>query len=258
MADAVLQGLKILVTRPLAQAHDLKIAIEALCGQVILLPTLEIVTVIDEISFDQIQQPLIRADIAIFTSVNAVQHTQVLLKKHQIRLSQTAQIIAIGAATANALTQAGYTTIIKPNQLFTSEALLNLPALQQVAGRRVIIFKGIGGRDLLAQALRERDAVVNEISVYRRVKPQHLQFDWQNNSVDIIIVTSAESLENLYYALDDAGQTWLQNTPMLVVSERLAQLAKKLSISTVYIAASASTAALIEALKEYRHVKHHR
>ena len=80
---------------------------------------------------------------------------------------------AIGQGTVRALAAHGVHGCIAPEQRFDSEALLALPELQaeRVAGQRVLILRGDGGRELLAETLSARGALVDLVSCYRRLPP---------------------------------------------------------------------------------------
>ena len=65
----------------------------------------------------------------------------------------------------------GATEVIVPSERFDSEALLALPELETVAGKRIAIFRGEEGRELLGDTLRARGASVEYVACYRRVQP---------------------------------------------------------------------------------------
>src|SRR5690606_31962632 len=52
-----------------------------------------------------------------------------------------------------------------------SETLLRAPELQQVAGEKIIIFRGCGGRGYMGEILRERGAQVSYCELYERKLP---------------------------------------------------------------------------------------
>ena len=99
-------------------------------------------------------------DIANFISPNAVAKAMSLISTRRT-LPAKLKIVAVGQGTAKELGNFGVTGVVVPALRFDSEALLDLPLLRQVNGKRVVIFRGDRGRELLAENLRKRGAVLD-------------------------------------------------------------------------------------------------
>lgn len=242
-----LQGLGVLVTRPADQAQRLGEAIEAAHGRPIVFPCIEISGPADPAAVADQLKNAGSYDLLIFISVNAVQYAFDLLPDS---LPANQQIAAVGAATAGHLDGLGLEPTLVPDQ-FDSEGLLALPALADMTDKRVLILRGNGGRELLAQTLRERGAEVAYAEVYQRLIPQrsaaNLVSGWAN-WIDAVVVTSVEILDNLITLLGTDGLAKLQATPLVVVSERLAEHARSRGCRKLYLASQASDGALLKAL----------
>jgi uroporphyrinogen-III synthase len=132
-----------------------------------------------------------------------------------------------------------------------SEALLALPQLQAVAGKRVLIVRGVGGRPLLADTLAARGAEVHFMECYRRVRPQAdatpLLARWRAGGVDAVTVTSAETLANLAALLGETGQPLLLHTPLFAPHEKIAEAARRFGVARV-VATPGGDAGLVEGL----------
>src|SRR5690606_18281206 len=107
-------------------------------------------------------------DMGIFVSPNAVRGA---LKYLGRSLPPRLTLVAVGPGTARALVDAGHDTVLVPDNEFNSEALLALPQLRNVQGKRVVIFRGESGRGLLREVLEARGAKVDYAEVYRREMP---------------------------------------------------------------------------------------
>ena len=249
-----LDGCGILVTRPAAQADRLCQLIEQHGGRAIRFPTLEIGPPSDPEPARQALNRLADYQLAIFTSTNAVSGAEALAGLQSWPV--TARLAAIGNATAAALAGYGLTVDLLPARSFTSEALLALPTLQQMTGQRVAIITGEGGRTVLADTLAERGAEVDVIAVYRRhcpvLDPAPLIADWQRGAVDAVIVTSGESLSNLYNLLGEPGRTLLITTPLIVISERTRQAALDAGHRASVLVAEPGDQTLIDCLLQWR------
>jgi uroporphyrinogen-III synthase len=244
-----LQGLGVLVTRPAAQAERLGEAIEAAHGRPILFPCVEIAGPADPAAVQAQLQRAGDCQLLLFVSANAVDYAFALLPD---TLPASQQIAAIGDATAARLAHYGLDATLVP-QRFDSEGLLALPELADMSGQRVLILRGNGGRELLADTLRARGATVDYAEVYQRLLPQrsatNLVAGWER-WIDAVTVTSAEILDNLITLLGEAGTTKLQQTPLVVVSERLAEHARQCGCRKLYLAANAGDDAVLRALCE--------
>jgi len=252
-----LGGRGVLVTRPAAQARELCRLIEEVGGRPIEFPTVEIRPARDP----DAARRLLSAprDLVIFISRNALNHALALSSGDGASIGRDAavagqsrpQLAAVGRATASAMEQAGLAPDLVPDAGFDSESLLVLPALTQVAGKRVLIVRGEGGRALLGETLTERGAEVVYAEVYRRAAPETdaaaLLGDWQQ-SLSFITATSDEVLNNLLAMVPIAAHRWLRGLPLAVLGDRNAATAMELGFRVVAVASEASDAGLCDAL----------
>jgi uroporphyrinogen-III synthase len=250
-----LAGKTIVVTRPRAQAGPLAAAIAAQGGQPLIFPLLEIGPAAD-------QQPLATAvarladySLAVFISPNAVAYAlpAILARGPWPAGLQPA---AVGQGTVKALAAHGIAGCVAPRERFDSEALLELPELAagRVVGKRVVIFRGDGGRELLAETLRARGAAVDCVTCYRRSGPAGdvapLLAAWRAGKFDALTVSSSEGLRNLVDLLDAEGRAWLQKTPVFVPHARIAENARALGLSNI-ILTDAADAGIVAGLRAY-------
>lgn len=245
-----LAGVHIAVTRPPEQATKLTAAITAEGGQVISFPLLDIQGLQDLSAFHATIAPLSQFDWMIFISSNAVQHGMPLLK--QAGIPPQLKFAAIGPTTAASLQGFGVADILTPSERFDSEALLALPALQQMQGQRVLIVRGVGGREVLADTLKQRGAQVVFGECYRRVNPQSnaevLEQAYKEGKLQGIVVTSSEALRFLLDLAQDAA--WLKVTPVFVNHARIAEQATAAGL-TVYSSGVSGDAAMLVLLKSH-------
>jgi len=241
----------VLVTRPNGQSAHLCELIAAAGGSPVAFPTLEIQATADD---DPTRPRLAEAwDFLLFVSRNAVDYGLPLLPPGASTAAGDARprIGAVGRATAAALREHGMAPDLIPESGFDSEALLSLPALTDVEGRRVLIVRGVGGRPLLAERLRERGAEVAYAEVYRRALPAvdidaHLG-EWQQH-LGFVTATSDEVLQNLCRMVGKSHQAWLRTMPLVVMSERGGATAMQLGFRTVAVAPETSDEGIVEAL----------
>ena len=248
-----LHGLGVLVTRPAHQADSLCRIIEAYGGVAIRCPALLIGEPQDWTPALAIFDRLTGIDMVIFTSANAVDRALPPIRERG-GLPSRLEIAAIGKATAQALARHGIAHCLQPEAGFNSEALLALPRLQNVAGQRVVIVRGEGGRELLAETLTAHGATVIYAEVYRRERPTvdvgALLKRWRRGEIGVVVAASSETLLNLFDMLGIAGQDDLRKTPIITVSTRTRQLAATLGCHSLRLAQAASDDAIAAALLE--------
>lgn len=255
-SSEVLENIGVLVTRPAHQAEELCRAIEQSGGRAVRFPVLEIVAMEDSEVLNQIVERLESFDIAVFISPNAVNKAVNLVQASR-PFPSSLKLAAVGRASAKAIASCGLEVDLFPATRFNSEALLAMDEMQDVAGKRIVIFRGDGGREILAETLKARGAHVEYAEVYRRVKPKsdvtHLMRHWARGEIDIITVTSNEGLRNLYDMVGQLGRQWLRKSPLVVVSDRAAELAQELGFKQKpIIAERASDEAIVTAIKQWR------
>jgi len=162
-----LHGVGVLVTRPELQATPLCRLLESHGASTLRLPAVEIQSRGDRRALAAYLGRLEGFDLIIFTSANAVRFGAAFLEQ-----KRDLTLAAIGPATARALNLAGYRVAVQPVGTTDSEGLLMHPRLEHLAGHRILIIKGSGGRQLLEQELTRRGAQVVRADVYQVVPAQ--------------------------------------------------------------------------------------
>lgn len=244
-----LQGLHIAVTRPLAQAQSLCTAIAAQGGTAIRYPLLAVTAVDDNTEFKQQLAKLATTDWAIFISSNAVDFAMPQLVKQYPVLPSQLKFAAIGPQTAEALKAYGVDEVLIPQQRYDTETLMSLPEMQCVTGKTIIIFRGVGGRELMADTLKTRGAQVYFAESYQRINPQTdtslLDGYWQQHKLDALVVTSSEAMRYLLALADKAP--WLTHVTLCVNHERIAELPNARGLK-VLVADAPGDAAMMQCL----------
>lgn len=170
------------------------------------------------------------------------------------KLACGARYFAIGRTTALALHTVSGFDIRYPLDREISEALLQLPELQNIAGKRALILRGNGGRELLGETLTARGAEVSFCECYQRCAKHYDGAEeamrWHTRGVTTLVVTSGEMLQRLWSLTPEwYREHWLLRCRLLVVSERLAHLARELGWQDIKVADNADNDALLRALQ---------
>jgi uroporphyrinogen-III synthase len=225
LAADSLQGRAILVTRPRAQAQRLARLIEAAGGRAELFAAIEIADVPPPAALARLHE----FDLAIFVSPTAVAKAMPRVRAWPPAL----RVAAVGSGTRRELEKHGIANVIAPQSGADSEALLATPALGDVAGKRIAILRGDGGRALLADTFVERGAQVEYITCYRRLAPRPPAHAWKPGELAAVTVSSSQGLDNLFQVLD---RELLRSTPMFVPHARIAERARARAVREVVLA----------------------
>jgi len=234
-----LRGRRILVTRPRAQAGRLARLIEDAGGQALLFPAIEIEDVAPPAALSRLQD----FDLAIFVSPTAVAKAM----PHVGGWPASLRVAAVGAGTRRELEKRGLANVIAPTSGADSEALLATPQLGEVAGKRIVILRGDGGRALLGDTFVQRGAKVEYVTCYRRLLPKPPPHSWKAGELDAVTASSSQGLDNLFAVLD---QDMLRATPLIVPHERIAERARSLLVREVVLAGH-SDEQMLEGLMAY-------
>lgn len=229
-----LAGKRILLTRPAGQNESLAAALQAHGAATCCLPLIEIVPPddADAAALQALAPHLADFALAFFVSPNAVAHALRLLPR--ACWPAGARVATVGPGSAKALHDAGFSEVIVPQTGFDSEAVLALPAFAaaRVAGRRVLILRGNGGRELLAETLSARGAQVTLRTCYRRRAPAlqagPLLKAASEGGLQAIVFSSSEAVSNLAQCLGANMRGLLQAAPVFVPHARIAQRVREL------------------------------
>jgi len=241
MAD--LADKQLLLIRPQRQEDQLLSMLENTGAQVTHIPVMNIESVGES---QQIKSQILELDNfhkAIFVSGNAAELGLQWIDKYWPMYPVGIEYFAVGERTA-ALLQEADLEVLHPSGRQNSEELLQFEQLQQLENQRVIIFRGVGGREILAETLTARGARVEYCELYRRVIDSQQLALAQQQSTDCLIAHSGELIQ----AMGEAEDTGFANTTVVVPSERVAAVATALGYRRVISAENALPESMLAAV----------
>jgi uroporphyrinogen-III synthase len=184
-------------------------------------------------------------DYVIFVSKNAVRYGACLLERYWPQWPQV-EWLAVGKATGEDLEPFGIRAVY-PNKA-GSEGLLNFQQLKDVADCKVMIVRGVGGRELLAGELSHRGAKVSYLESYARIEIAYgeaLASDLFEYGVDLVVATSEQGLRHLIASLSVQEIATLN---FVVPSRRIARLAEVLGCTQVFEANGADDESIVQSI----------
>lgn len=252
-----LQGLTLWLTRP-GGASDFALRLQQLGARVVQAEAIRIDAL-------EANDPALQASCSllcsspdyrhiIFISSNAVAHGLPLLDRHWPQWRSRGQAYAIGAATARLLAREGIDALQPEGVSMNSEALVALPLLQALQGDKVLIVRGVGGREWLLQALERRGAAVDYLEAYRRNKsgtlPENISRQIAEGAIDIVFAASGDTVERIIELVGVERQRNLQAITIVVPGQRVGRIARAAGFKRVIEAANAGDEAMLGALME--------
>ena len=259
-----LSGIRIVITRPRAQASELVKQLERLGADPIEAPTIRIEEPEDATPLERACREIESFDWVVFTSANAVAHFMrrlLAIPSDVSRLKETkVKLCAVGPATATALSRYGIKADLVPRDYHGKGVARALRQTQDLAGTRILLPRGDLAADLLPTELRQANAEVTIVTAYRTA-PIDLAIDngpdihrlLLENKVDIVTFTSGSSVKNFVRALGtDQAANLLKRVDVACIGPVTADVATHLGISTTIMPSNYTVPAMVQAIVEHR------
>ncbi|HEX3737836.1 MAG TPA: uroporphyrinogen-III C-methyltransferase [Solirubrobacterales bacterium] len=200
-----LHGRTVVVTRARAQASGLAATLRSLGATVVELPAIRIESRIGSEEVRAMAAAIGEYDLVCLTSPNGVDLLFEALAEagHDARALAGVTVAAIGPGTARALAAHGIAADVVPER-FVAEALVEALVDVEVEGRRVLVARAAGARDVLPDALRERGGKIDVVALYETVReaPDDDAVAAAQDA-DYVTFTSSSTVRNLTEALGD-------------------------------------------------------
>ena len=251
-----LDGTGIVITRPRQAAEALAAELVQVGARPFVFPALAIEDLPWSRHIEATLASLAQATWAVFVSANAVEKGLAAARRAGTWPAHV-RVAAVGEATAEALRAEGIGDVLAPHERHDSEGLLALAPLQDVAGQRVVIFRGEGGRERLREGLQGRGATVAYVECYRRVRPEAdpapLLRAWSRGEIHAVSILSGETLENFVAMIGGEGERLAAGTPLFVPHEAVGRHVQARRFARVVVTGH-GTPALVNALAALKSV----
>lgn len=248
----------ILITRPQGQADELMQALTQANWHCVHQPLLRISPFTDKhgAPFHAMKHHIMNLDVydvVISVSGNASSLAVDLIDQYWPQMPEGIDWYAVGPSSAQAFNVLGINMQLP--QANHSEGLLALAGLNQdLSHKKVLIFRGVGGREHLADTLKQRGADVHYCELYQREPIQFSQGELtallSENQIHYALLTSGEMLHQFATQISNQQK---QNVHVIVPSERIANMAPALHIQHIHICPKINAHGLLDCLSKITH-----
>ncbi len=203
-------------TRPVDRAQPLTLALQEAGWHVSELPLLELLPLPldqrDQIALSQLALEPVRV-IVVVSPTAARLGLDALAALNIVPAQLNIRWLAVGHGTAKVLNQVGLHPEIPA--LESSEGLIASSALSDlIPDEWVMVWRGIGGRELVQECLLARGVRLQVINLYQRQLPLQTQTSWTNDWLtDHVISSSAQQINKNdsfphHVVLLSSGESW--------------------------------------------------
>ncbi|MFM0309598.1 fused uroporphyrinogen-III synthase HemD/membrane protein HemX [Paraburkholderia sp. RL17-383-BIF-A] len=247
----------VVITRPAGQSNELIARLAEVGLATLDFPLIDVAPVTDDAPLRAALSSLERYALVVFVSPNAVDHA---FAHSDTIWPHALPIGVVGPGSVQALARHGvsapaYNVISPPSGAdeeaarFDSEGLFAAIDLAlgatNLEGKRVLIVRGDGGREWLAERLREAGAEVETVAAYRRLVPEPSIGGWARvhellaGEPHAWLLTSSEGVRNLHelaqdhLTVDEIVQ--LKRATLVTPHPRIAQTARALGFDSITV-----------------------
>jgi uroporphyrinogen III methyltransferase/synthase len=246
-------GRRIVVTRSRAQQPELLAALVERGAEPIEFPTFRVVDAPDPERLRAAARSVHEYDWVVFTSANGVQRLWAAVREWggDARAFGNTRLAAIGPGTAAALAARGLHADVVPDQYVAEGVLGALEGLGPWTGRRVLLPRAAGARDVLPKGLENWGAQVNEVAAYAteadRGDVERLREELQRGRVDAITFTASSTVRNFVSAVGPE----IDGAAVAVIGPITARTARELGLRVEIEAREHTIPGLLDALCEH-------
>lgn len=211
-----LLGRRVIVTRSRDQASEFVALLEKYGAEAIEFPTIQTVPAENYGELDRCIGEIESYHWLIFTSVNGVRYFMDRLDKagRDVRDLKGIRICAIGPKTAEAVRRLGVRVDYQPGE-FRAEGIIDGFPEKNLTGKRVLLPRADGAREILPEELSKMGAVVDAVVAYRTVKPAGRKEEilglLKEKQVDVIAFTSSSTVKNFVDMFEESERNGLFN-----------------------------------------------
>ena len=239
-SGSALQGRRIVITRPAEKARRLADRLRTLGAVPIEFPTVKIEPA-QSGPIDAALRALDTFDWVVFTSANGVEAVfgRLASAGKDARDLGRRKVAAIGPVTAQALRERGVEPALVPAE-YVAEAIL--ASLGEVRGLRFLLPRADIAREALAAGLRDRGAVVTEVTAYRTVGAAGPPPDL--SGADAVTFTSSSTVRHFL-----ASGAAVGTAKVVCIGPVTARTARELGLTVAAVADEYTEDGLIQALE---------
>ncbi len=249
-----LAGRRILVTRSAEQAGGLVIALRRAGAEAVLAPMIRVAAPEEPAGLDAALDELSAYDAVLLTSANAVRALEGRAAMRGRSLGGAGvRALCVGPATARAAREAGLAIELVPGERFDADGLLEaVLGAGPVSGRRFLLPRAAGARDVLPDGLRRAGARVDAVTAYRTL-PADVDAAWLRGrlvrgEIDALTFTSPSTVRRFVGCLDAAARDAAERCAVVAIGPVTAAALRAAGLAPDAVAERAAAEALVAAV----------